>query len=109
MKVYEYQCNRCYFHIDDKERMINHCLNAHGVTGKFKKGYKIITKYKKISKKEYKIEAKMAETIKPIEGRWKRKYLRGKQAPDGAKVFTGESGKQYYMKEIGKKNSYITG
>jgi len=40
--------------------------------------------------------------------RFKRHYLRnGKTAPEGATVFTTEkSGKQYYLKEIGKTKGY---
>lgn len=118
MKIYHYQCERCYFNIDNKERMEKHCLLAHGVTGEFKKGFKTITKYKKIEAKmnepeiETDIHVKMEPVSEPVtvtKSRWKRKYLiNGKQAPSGAKVFTGESGKQYYIKEIAKKNSYIT-
>lgn len=114
MKIYHYQCERCYFNIDNKERMKKHCLLVHGITGEFKKGFKTIMKYKKVvepikPKEEQKMSEKLETQVhKGDEIRWKRKYLRnGKQAPEGAKVFTNSvSGKQYYLKEIGKKNSY---
>lgn len=109
MKVYQYQCERCLFNIDDKERMIKHVLNVHGVTGKFKKGFKTITKYKRVENPIKPIKLKKEHNMTEEINRWKRKYLRdGKQAPTSAKVFTSESGKQYYLKEIGKKNSYKT-
>ena len=44
------------------------------------------------------------------EPKMKRHYLRkeGQKAPEGAKVFTTEeSGKRYYLKEIGKNKGYV--
>lgn len=42
IKNYHYSCNWCFFTIDnEKERMIQHCLKKHGVTGKFNPGYKV--------------------------------------------------------------------
>ncbi len=45
-KSYCYSCLRCFFTIDnDEQRMSDHCLNVHGVTGQFGKGYKTTKKY----------------------------------------------------------------
>jgi len=47
IKNYHYSCNWCWFSIDDdKERMVQHCLKSHGVTGKFKPGYKVTVRRK---------------------------------------------------------------
>lgn len=124
MKIYHYQCKWCFFNIDDEQRMINHCLKLHGSTGQFKKGYKILIRYKRKTintiktmehhKEDKNMENEITQVIKPeiiseIKIRYKRHYLRnGKQAPTGVKAFiTEKSGKQYVMKEIGKKNGYI--
>lgn len=45
-KIYSFNCLRCFFHIDHEEqRMQDHCLKSHGVTGQFGKGYKKSIKY----------------------------------------------------------------
>ena len=47
MKHLRFNCNRCFFTCDDDEqRMKNHCLKCHGVTGLYKKGYKISKVYR---------------------------------------------------------------
>ena len=49
LKSYHYSCEWCFFTINDEEdRMIQHCLKKHGITGKFSKGYK--TKIKRTIK-----------------------------------------------------------
>ncbi len=50
-KVYTFNCIRCFFSIDDEQRMINHCLKKHGSTGQFGKSYKTIIKYYEDGKK----------------------------------------------------------
>ena len=44
-KVYSYSCERCFFIIEDEQRMINHVLKSHGVSGNFGKGYKTSKRY----------------------------------------------------------------
>jgi hypothetical protein len=41
IKIYSYHCERCFYNCDNELRMASHCLNVHGVSGKFGKGYKI--------------------------------------------------------------------
>jgi len=42
IKNHRYSCNWCWFTIDDdEERMVQHCLKNHGVTGMFSAGYKV--------------------------------------------------------------------
>lgn len=46
-KSFSYSCLRCFFSIDNEEqRMRDHCLKCHGITGQFSKGYKITKKYR---------------------------------------------------------------
>jgi len=44
-KIYSYSCERCFFIIEDEQRMKDHCLKSHGVTGRFEKGYKTSKRY----------------------------------------------------------------
>ena len=46
-RTYHYSCQRCFYTVDDDEtKMITHCLKVHGITGKFKKGYKVVIRHK---------------------------------------------------------------
>lgn len=43
--IYSYKCIWCFFNIDNKQKIEEHCLKFHGITGKFSKGYKTTKKY----------------------------------------------------------------
>jgi len=46
-RYFTYSCLRCFFSIDaEEQRMKDHCLKCHGITGQFSKGYKITKKYR---------------------------------------------------------------
>jgi len=109
MKFYHYQCNWCFFSIDDdKQRITDHCLKVHGVTGKFKKGFKTRVRHRRKTMEEIKPIEEIKPTETPEGIRYKRHYLRGTAAPEGAKVFISKNDKEYILKEIGKKKGYIS-
>lgn len=42
-RYFKYHCEWCFFTCqDDEQRMKNHLLKKHGVTGKFGKGYYVV-------------------------------------------------------------------